>query len=114
MFASVHSGVHQDSVHGPILIFIYTKHLSAIFDSHSIIHHLFADDLPLLMTALPAKMTELLHSMLSCINFGKAWASVSMHIFNDIKTELLLVTSNELSITITYLYQSPLAMFKYP
>ena len=43
-FASVHSGVPQVSVLGPILFTMYDKHLSAIIDSHTIIHHSLAGD----------------------------------------------------------------------
>ena len=50
-FAPAHSGVPQGSVLGPILFTMYIKLLSAIIDSHSTIHHSFADDLQLQMSA---------------------------------------------------------------
>ena len=92
-FAPVHSGVPQGSVLGPILFTMYIKPLSAIIDSHSIIHHSFADDLQLQMSAPPDRISELLHSMQSCISDVKAWATVNMLRLNDSKTELMLVTS---------------------
>ena len=57
---------------------MYIKPLSAIIDSHSIIHHSFADDLQLQMSALPDRISELLHSMQSCISDVKAWATANM------------------------------------
>ena len=50
-FAPVHSDVPQSRVLGPMIFTIYTKPLSAIIDSHSFIHHSFADDLQLQMSA---------------------------------------------------------------
>ena len=72
---------------------MFIKPLSAIIDSHSIIHHSFADDLQLRMSAPPDRMSELLHSMQSCISDVKAWATANMLKLNDSKTELMLVTS---------------------
>ena len=92
-FAPVHSGVPQGSVLGPIHFTMYIKPLSAIIDSHSIIHHSFADDLQLQTSAPPDRISELLHSMLSCISDIKAWATANMLKLNDNKTELMLVTS---------------------
>ena len=66
-FIPVHSGVVQASVLGPILFSMYTKHLSAIIDSHSITHHLFAHDLKLQMSAHPDRISKLLHFMQSSI-----------------------------------------------
>ena len=57
------------------------------FYSHSIKHHLFADDLQL-------QMSELLHSMQSFICDPKVWVTANMVKLNDNKTELMLVTSN--------------------
>ena len=77
-FAPVHSGVSQGSVLGPMLFTMYIKPLSAIIDSHSIIHHSFADDLQLQMSAPTDRISELLHSMQLCISDVKAWATANM------------------------------------
>ena len=92
-FTHVHLGVPQSSVLGPILFTIYIKPLSAIIDSHSVIHHSFADDLQLQISAPPDRISELLYSMQSCISDVKAWATANMFKLNDNKTELMLVTS---------------------
>ena len=93
-FAPVHSGVPQGSVLGPMLFTKYIKPLSVIIVSHSIIHHSFADDLQLQMSAPQDSISEPLHSMQSCISDVKAWATANMLKLNDSKTELMLVTSN--------------------
>ena len=92
-FTHVHSGDPQGSVLGPILFAMYIKPLSAIIDSHSIIHHSFADDLLLQMSAPPDRISEILHSMQSCIGDVKAWATANMLKLIDNMTELMLVTS---------------------
>ena len=92
-FASVHSGVPQGSVLGPILLTMYIKPLSAIIDSHSIINNSLADDLQLLMSAPPDRIYELLHSMQSCISDVKAWATGNILKLNDWSSQPLKVRS---------------------
>ena len=46
------------------------------------------------MSAPPDRISELLHSMQSCIGDVNAWATANMLELNDNKTELMLVTSN--------------------
>ena len=93
-FAPVHSGVPRCSVLGPIRFTMYAKPLSTIIDSHSIMHHSFADDLRLQMSATPDRISELLHSIQSCICDLKSLTNANMPKLNDNKTELMLVTSN--------------------
>ena len=51
VFAQVHSGVLQGSVHGPMLFTMHIKTLSTVIDSHSVMHYAFADDLELQMSS---------------------------------------------------------------
>ena len=84
--APVHSDVPRGSVLGPICFTMYLKPLSAIIDSHSIMHHSLADDLQLQMTAPPDRISELLHTMQSCMRDVKACPTANMLILNDNKT----------------------------
>ena len=92
-YATVHAGVPQGSVLDPKRFTMYIEPLSAIIDSHSTIHHSFADDSQLQLSAPPDRISELLHLKQSCISDVKAWATANMLRLNDKKTELTLVTS---------------------
>ena len=93
-FSPVISGVPRGSVIGPIPFSMYINPFATVNVSLSTIHHSFADNLQLQMSAPPDKISELLHSMQSCINYIKAWAYANMLKLNDNKTEHMLVTSN--------------------
>ena len=55
----MHSGVHQGSVIGLILISVCIKCLSTIIGSHYVMHYSFVDDLQLYMSR-PDKISKLL------------------------------------------------------
>ena len=76
-----------------MLFTMYINTLSAIIASHTIMHHSFADDIQLRMSAPPTKISELLHSKQSCISDVKAWETANKLKLNDNKTELMLVNS---------------------
>ena len=74
-------------------------------------HHSFADDLQLQMSAPPDKITALRHTMQSCISDVKAWVNADMLELNDNKAEHMLVTSKRTR----HLHNlSLLAMHKFP
>ena len=91
--APVHSGAPQGSFLCLMHFIMQIEPLSAIIDSHSIIHHSFADHLQLHMSAPSARIFELIHSMQSCIGDVKALATANKLKLNDNKTDLMLVTS---------------------
>ena len=72
---------------------MYNKPLSAIFNSYSVTHHSFADDLQLQMSAPPDDISELLHSIQPSMSDAKEWETSSMLKLNDNKTDLMLVTA---------------------
>ena len=74
---------------------MYIKPFSAIIDSHSTMHHSFADDLQLQISAPPDKISKLLHSMQSCISDVKARATANMLKLNDNMADLMLVASKQ-------------------
>ena len=82
-FANAHSVVSHGSVFVPTLFSMYLRSLSTIIHSHSITHHSFADIVHICKFALPDKISELLHSMLSCMNYAKDWASANALRIND-------------------------------
>ena len=74
----MHSGVHNGSLLGLIIFSMYTKHLSTFIDSHPIIHHSMVDGIQSQMSSPSVEISELLHSMLSCMRDVNAWTTAKM------------------------------------
>ena len=66
-------GVPKGSVLGPVLFFLYTAPFSDVMDSHSVLHHSFADDTQLQKSAPPQQVDELIQSMQQCVHDVKSW-----------------------------------------
>ena len=88
-FSPVHSGVPQCSVLGPMLLTMYIKPLSAIIDSHSIIHHSFADDLQIQMSVPPACMPLLNRPARSMATLGdRSFSFASSSVWKSIPSDI--------------------------
>ena len=93
---------------------MYTMPLSAIIDSHSIIRHSLADDIKLQMSAPPDKISELHHSMQSCISDVKLVQLRTCLNLMTTRQNSCLSPQKELSISIPYLLESLLVILKFP
>ena len=94
-------GVPQGSVLGPILFVLYTTPLSTVIKSHSVIDHSYADDSQLQKSASPRDIPYLIQSMQECISDVKSWMTVNKLKLNDDKTEVMLVSSKQMSHKLT-------------
>ena len=112
-FGPVHSGVPQVSVLDPIPFAMYVRPLAAIIDSHSIIHHSFADDLQLQMSAPPDQISGLLYSRQPCICDDKAYAMRRCLNLMTARQSSCLSSLKEQSISMSLPFQSQLVILKF-
>ena len=93
-------GVPQGSVLGPVLFVLYTAPLSDVVALHSAISHSFADDTQLHKSSDPSDVSTLVKDMESCITDVKFWMTKNKLKLNDDKTEVLVISSPRLSLTV--------------
>ena len=82
---------------GPVLSILYTAPLSDVMDSHSVLHHSFADDTQLQKSAPPQQVNELIQSMQQCVHDVKSWMIHNKLKLNDEKTDALIISTLRIS-----------------
>ena len=65
-------------------------------DSHSVLHHSFADDTQLQKSARAKQVDELVQSMLQCVHDVKSWTTHNKLKLND-ETETLIISAPRIS-----------------
>ena len=94
---TISCGVPQGSVMGPVLFVLCTAPLSDVMDSHSVLHHTFADDTQLQKSAPPQQVDGLIQSMQQCVHDVKSWMTHNKLKLNDDKTEALIISAPRIS-----------------
>jgi len=90
-------GVPQGSVLGPVLFTVYTSSLGQLLRSQDMIYHFYADDSQLYLLFQPKDITSTVHRVERCIESVRQWMSQKCLKMNDSKTEILLISSKQLS-----------------
>ena len=78
-------------------IHLCTAPLPDVKDSHSVLHHSFADDTQSQKPAPPQQVDELIQSMQQCVHDVKSWMTHNKLKLNDNKTEALIIFAPRIS-----------------
>jgi len=87
-------GVPQGSVFRPLLFSIYISTISTIAQSHRVCQQQYADDTQLFLALSPAKHTQSISVLQSCLNYLHIWFCENGMVLNPNKLVAILFGSN--------------------
>jgi hypothetical protein len=90
-------GVPQGSVLGPVLFTVYTSSLGQLLRSQDMDYHFYADDSEVYVLFNPKDINITVQRLEKCITSVRQWMSQKCLKMNDSKTEVLLISSKQLS-----------------
>ena len=95
--ASLHYGVPQGSVLGPILFILYTQSLSNVIQHYPVFHQMYADDTQIYKSCRPSEIVDTVHSIEQCISNVKTWMFYNKLQMNDDKIQAILFAQKRLA-----------------